>query len=271
MIGTVWLDAGHYGLYNRSPAVPAYYESKRMWTLHLMLKEELEARGIPVKLTRQEQERDLALTNRGRMAKGGALLVSLHSNAVGSYVNEKVDYPVAFVQLNNARSEQIGLWLAQAVENIMCTAQSARTATRAASGDRNGDGRKNDDYYGVLYGAAQVSVPAVILEHSFHTNTRATNWLLSDDNLRRLAKAEANVIADWLGVETEEKEDNPVTYEQFKIYMKQYEAEQAAKPSTWEGDVMEAAKDAGLINDGRPKSNITRGEMAQVLKNAGLC
>ena len=38
----VCIDAGHYGKYNRSPAVPAYYESDMNWKLHLMLEEELE-------------------------------------------------------------------------------------------------------------------------------------------------------------------------------------------------------------------------------------
>ena len=46
----VCLDAGHYGKYNRSPAVPAYYESVRMWDLHLLLKAELEKYGIEVRL-----------------------------------------------------------------------------------------------------------------------------------------------------------------------------------------------------------------------------
>ena len=34
----VCLDAGHSGDYNRSPAVPEYYESDMNWTLHLLLK-----------------------------------------------------------------------------------------------------------------------------------------------------------------------------------------------------------------------------------------
>ena len=33
----ICLDAGHYGKYNRSPAIPEYYESDMNWKLHLML------------------------------------------------------------------------------------------------------------------------------------------------------------------------------------------------------------------------------------------
>ena len=39
----VCLDAGHYGKYNRSPAVSSYYESDMTWKLHNYLKKELEA------------------------------------------------------------------------------------------------------------------------------------------------------------------------------------------------------------------------------------
>ena len=38
----VCLDAGHYGKYNRSPAVSSYYESDMTWKLHNYLKKELE-------------------------------------------------------------------------------------------------------------------------------------------------------------------------------------------------------------------------------------
>lgn len=50
----VCLDAGHYGKYNRSPAVSSYYESDMTWKLHNYLKKELEAFGIGVVTTRTE-------------------------------------------------------------------------------------------------------------------------------------------------------------------------------------------------------------------------
>ncbi|MGM9601529.1 MAG: SPOR domain-containing protein, partial [Faecousia sp.] len=59
----------------------------------------------------------------------------------------------------------------------------------------------NGEYYGVLRGAASVGTPGIILEHSFHTQTRATRWLLEDTNLQRLAAEEAKVIAAYFGVE----------------------------------------------------------------------
>ena len=253
----VCLDAGHYGNYNRSPAVPEYCESKQMWTLHLLLKDALTRRGVAVITTRAEQAKDMPLTDRGRAAKGCDLFLSLHSNAVGSRVDENVDYPVSYVMLDGTSTE-IGQRLANCVRQVMGTRQSGRTATRRGT---------NGEYYGVLRGAAAVRVPGVILEHSFHTQTRASRWLMSDANLKKLAEAEADVIVQWL---MEQKGEEPVTYEQFVEYMERYEKEKAAQPATWEGAVMDQAATAGLITGGRPKSNITRGEMAQVLKNARL-
>lgn len=197
----VCLDAGHYGKYNQSPVVKTYYESVRMWKLTEMLAEELEARGVVVTKTRTNQATDLALVTRGKKGKGCDLLLSLHSNASTS---EATDYPVAIVfrddnkTLLDEHSESIGQVLADTVTVIMATKQKGRTMTRAYNGDRDGNGYKDDEYYGVLHGAKMAGVPAVILEHSFHTNTRAANWLLSDANLRRLAKAEADAIVGWL-------------------------------------------------------------------------
>lgn len=185
----VCLDAGHYAKYNRSPGISEYWESERMWTLTELLAAALAKKGITAVKTRTNQATDLALVDRGKKSKGCDLFLSIHSNAVGSGMNESVDYPVAYVMLDGS-STAIGKSLVSVVEAQMGTKQSARTATRANS--------TNGEYYGVLRGAKSVGVPGVILEHSFHTNTKATNWLLSDANLAKLAEAEAECIAQWL-------------------------------------------------------------------------
>lgn len=185
----VCLDAGHYAKYNRSPGISEYWESERMWKLTELLATALKKKGVTVVKTRTNQAIDLALVNRGKAAQGCDLFLSIHSNAVGSGMNESVDYPVAYVMLDGS-STDIGLKLAEIVQKQMETTQKARTATRATS--------SGGEYYGVLRGAKAVGVPGLILEHSFHTNTKATNWLLSDANLKKLAEAEAVCIADWL-------------------------------------------------------------------------
>lgn len=198
----VCLDAGHYGNYNRSPVNSSYYESVRMWKLHELLSEALQDRGITVVKTRANPKKDLALTSRGKKAKGCDLFISLHSNAANA---ESVDYPVAIVLQENdkitidERSKDIGLRLAKVVQTVLRTTQQARISTRKSSTDRDGNGLLDDEYYGVLHGAKTVNVPGIILEHSFHTNKKATQWLLSDTNLRTLAEAEADCIAEFLG------------------------------------------------------------------------
>lgn len=181
----VCLDAGHYGNYNAG-AVKGYYESARMWKLTELLAKELTARGITVIKTRSNQATDLALTSRGKKAKGCDLFLSMHSNAASV---ESVDYPVAYVPLNDTGTA-IGQKLSDIVADVMGTVQKGRTATRKGSGGA--------DYYGVIRGAVAVGVPGVILEHSFHTNPKAAAWLMVDANLKKLAQAEAECIAAWL-------------------------------------------------------------------------
>lgn len=199
----ITLDAGHYGNYNQSPVVKSYYESRMNWSLHLKLKAELEKYGFTVVTTRSNVEKDLSLSERGKAAKGSVFFISIHSNACGT---ESVDYPVAYGYVDDSESKiddvsrDLGGILAEVVEETMKTKQAGRVATRKASYDRNGDGRLNDEYYGVLHGAKNVNVPGIILEHSFHTNTAATNWLSSEANLQKLAEAEAAAIAEYFGM-----------------------------------------------------------------------
>ena len=183
----ICLDAGHYGRYNQSPVNQMYWESEFSWKFHILLKAELERLGFEVITTRTEQKKDLALEERGRRSKGCDLFLSIHSNACGT---ESADHPLACVCVSG-KCDVLGLDLAQAVAKCMET-NSGRIWKRKGNG--------NADYYGVLRGAAQVGTPGILLEHSFHTNRRSTAWLLDDNNLRRMAQVEANVIAAHFGV-----------------------------------------------------------------------
>lgn len=185
----ICLDAGHYGLYNRSPGVKEYYESTMNWKLHLMLKEELEALGHSVTTTRADKDKDLGLYNRGAASKNHDLFLSLHSNAVGSKMNESVDYPVVIVQLDG-NGDKLGLELAKAVAELMQTKQAGKIIKKKGSAG---------EYYGVLRGAAAVGTMGMIIEHSFHTNTAATKWLLVEANLKKMAKREAEIIHAYFG------------------------------------------------------------------------
>lgn len=184
----ICLDAGHYGKYNRSPGVPEYYESEMTWKLHLLLKKYLEARGIDVITTRSNQEKDLALLSRGKKSKDCDLFLSIHSNAIGSKMDESIDYPIVYVPVSG-KGDEIGKKLAQCIADVMKTKQKAQSKSKKGT---------NGDYFGVMRGAAAVGTVGLLAEHSFHTNTAAAKWLLDESNLEKLAKAEAQCIADWL-------------------------------------------------------------------------
>lgn len=202
----VCLDAGHYGKYNRSKVVPAYYESDMNWKLHLKLKAELEKYGIEVRTTRTDKDKDLALEARGKASKDCDLFLSLHSNAADS---ESVNYVVCMHQIDDNcpiddESKALAGMLSKCVASVMGGVK-AQTWSKASSADRDGNGYK-DDYYGVLRGAHSVGTAGVIIEHGFHTNTAQAKWLLEEANLDKLAKAEAALIAEYYGMtKTEEK------------------------------------------------------------------
>lgn len=226
---SVCLDAGHYGKYNRSPAVPEYYESDMAWKLHNYLAEELESYCIQAKKTRANQATDLGLTARGKASAGCDLFLSLHSNAVGSVVSESVDYVRVYHLYEDAgtdvddKSKELAQILAPIIAETMGVKQGGQIASRKASKDSNGDGVLNDNYYGVLNGARLVGTPGLILEHSFHTNTRATQWLLDDTNLKKLAQVEAAAIAAWFGVDKPESPSEPTTAAKYYRVRKSWE------------------------------------------------
>lgn len=190
----ICLDAGHVGSkYNQSPVVKTYYESAMVWALHLKLKAQLEARGFQVVTTRASIDTDLGVYERGTASKGCDIFISLHSNACGT---ESVDYPVVYRAYDNKNNvDTLALKLAKKVGELMGTTQAGRTATR-----KNSSG---GEYYGVLRGARAVETPYyMLIEHSFHTNTKAAKWLSKDANLDKLAVAEADILAEFFGMES---------------------------------------------------------------------
>ena len=191
----ICLDAGHYGKYNRSKVVPSYYESEMNWKLHNFLASALEAYGIGVVKTRTEQAKDLGLTARGKKAKDCDLFLSIHSNACDS---ESVDYPLV-VTMQDGKGDKLGLAIAKKIQELMGTTQAGKITKKK--------GTFGGEWYSVLEGARQVGVMGMIIEHSFHTNTKATKWLLEDSNLKKMAEEEAALIAEHFGLT--HKEDKP--------------------------------------------------------------
>lgn len=203
----IMLDAGHYGKQNRSPCNRAYWESEMAWKLHRYLREELLKYDCQVDITRADEEKDMPVYNRGAMAKGYNLFLSLHSNAVGSRIANGTDRPViVYPVLNDLNQKDFAKAIGETVHKVMKTKQKAQPYVRPI------DGRPTVNYYGVLRGAVAVGCKqAYIIEHGFHTDTYCTNWLLVDSNLRAMAKAEAKTIAEYFNLEEREE---PMTKEE---------------------------------------------------------
>lgn len=201
---TVCLDSGHYGKTNACPNNKNYYESVVMWELTKLQKKYLEGYGIKVVTTRDSLDKDLGVTSRGMKAKNCDLFVSNHSNAVGWTMNDNVDYVLVYHLVDDSKtkcddiSKEIANIIAPEITKIMGVKQAPIITSKKSDGDRNGDGELNDNYLGVLHGARSVGVPAILIEHSFHTNNAVVEWLLKKENLEVLAKREAECIATYL-------------------------------------------------------------------------
>lgn len=196
----ICLDAGHYGKYNRSSVVPEFYESEFNWKFHLLLKKYLESYGIAVTLTRSDKDADMDLYDRGRCAKGHDLFLSVHANWAA---RETADYAVSYVPINGS-GDALGLKLAKCVGKIMETKEAAFIDSKKST-------KGEWDWYGVIYGAVSVGVPGIILEHSFYSNERSAKWLMDDENLDKMAKAEAELIAQHYGAQ------KPVQQEHYRV------------------------------------------------------
>lgn len=69
----------------------------------------------------------------------------------------------------------------------------------------------------------------------------------------------------FYGKEVDDMTDTTENYAVFKTWMERYEDEKAAIAPTWEKEAMDYCAARGLISDGRPRSTVTRGELATVL------
>lgn len=200
----ICIDPGHSEGQNQSPVVPEYREGTRMFVLGQLLKEQLERyQDVEVLITRQKISDNPSLYQRGSMAKGCEILLSLHSDAVSGEGAEGVDRPTVFYPISG-RGQELAALLTEKIAQIMGTKQAGKIKTRINSAG-------SADYYGVIRHAVEAGSVGMILEHSFHTNEAAAKWLMEDRNLKTLAKAEAAVLADYYGL-TKPGEEEEMRY-----------------------------------------------------------
>lgn len=197
------LDPGHCPKYNPG-VVAGYFEGDKMYDFTLYEKAALESYGIPVIITR-DRESDLELYERAYVAvnngKGykDVLFISNHSNGGGGVGVE------VYRSLYLPQNAELGKKLVDIVVDIM----RPITGVTVSRGVKTLQG-KNGDYHGVIRNSVQGAKSeaeaakgpvtySFIVEHGFHDNVKECTFLNSLNNLKKMAEAEAKVIAEYFG------------------------------------------------------------------------
>lgn len=105
--------------------------------------------------------------------------------------------------------------------------------------------------------------PACLYRHYDVTGKVCPAWAVNEPVKWLDFKLIVNSI--FYGEEDDELKNTPENYSVFKQFMDKYLAELAETPADWEAGEMAKAQAKGLMDGTRPKSSVTRGELATVL------
>lgn len=201
----VLIDPGHApGNANKGPT--GYYEYQGVWKISKYLKEILMTKGVHVDFTRT-WEQDPALIERGQQASGYDLFISEHTNAYDGSANGVEVY----YDYTKPQDEDFAEKMAAKVSAVM--GNLSRGAKTRVYTEKD----KIYNYYGVIRGAADTNCMHILLiESGFHDNKADEAFLKIDDNLKRIAEAQANVICEFLSIGVEN-----ITVEEAKQIVKE--------------------------------------------------
>ena len=264
---TVVIDPGHYTGYNKG-VTAGYYEGNAVFKLAQYLKEELQSDTdqIKVAMTKNTMAENPGVFARGQFAvsNGATVFLSLHSNAVRDAAKYEKAYGVSvYRSLFLPDSEDLGKKLADAIVEVMAPVTGVTYSRGLLTRRSDTTGR---DYYGVIRGAvnnagtaAQASAGVVkhafIIEHGFHTNSRECDFLAVDDNLKKIAKAEADTIKEHFGIIAADYEGLPInphttaTEAQLLAYLKEKNPAAMEEFAGLPGIYMEEGKAEGVRGD----------------------
>ncbi len=185
----VMIDPGHApGNTNKGPT--GYYEYQGVWKISTYLKEILQTKGVRADFTRT-WEQDPELYARGQKAKGYDLFISEHTNANDG----KTRGVEVFHDVNKPQDK---VWADKLAGNV---ASVMGNPNRGAKTKVYTEGGKTYNYYGVIRGAASTDCKHILLiESGFHDNAIDEAFLKVDENLRKIAHAQAEIICKMLGV-----------------------------------------------------------------------
>ena len=192
----VVLDPGHGKYGNPYPAASGYYEGTQMFKLATYLKAMLTKSGVTVIMTRKTVSDDPSLETRGKTAgnNGAKLFISLHSDAIGSYVSTSAKGVTMFYSIKDtAKNKPFATKFCSEIATLLGTTNRG-AQTRVGT---------NGDWYGVIRNSAASGCPnAFLIEHGFHTNPTDVAKLINDDWLKKIALKECELICDFLGIKS---------------------------------------------------------------------
>lgn len=189
----ILIDPGH-GKKDNKGVYTEYREGTQMWNLAQKIIARLGEYDCEVSCTRPSIDDNPLPDERGKMAKGYDIFLSLHSNTPGSEDKGKPSYEkttgtIAFYSVVRPKDKEFATKLAKLVADIMGT--YSRGADDKAK--KNGE-----DWYAVIRNAIAVGCDhPFIIEHGFHTNKHDCAFLLEDKNLEKLAVGEVELLTSY--------------------------------------------------------------------------
>lgn len=190
----ILLDPGHGAgaTHNRGfvqiPGFNFCNEGDCNYIYSLKLKKELESYGFIVDTTRKDRYQNPGLTERGRMAKGYDLFISLHSNAAGGGATG--------TEIWDSTNPKESI---KDLTDKLCVAISKAIGTNNR-GTKYRKNKNGSNFYGVLrHGLAKHNF---IIEHAFHDNYGDCKKYV--DNLDKIAIVTAKTLAEYFGLSKSE-------------------------------------------------------------------
>ena len=201
----VVLDPGHGGSDSGATRGSVYEKTINLKVAQYCKAELEQYYGVTVYMTRSG-DTNPSLKERAQIAAnyGADILVSIHQNAqkVGSTsaYGAEVYYPNKNYKPAIGNS---GKTVADAVQAELVSLGLSNRGTKirnTANGSTYADG-SYADYYGIIRESKKLSVPAIIVEHAYLSNTSDyNNFLSSDSKLQKLGVADATGIAKAFGL-----------------------------------------------------------------------
>lgn len=105
--------------------------------------------------------------------------------------------------------------------------------------------------------------PMNVIRHYDVTGKNCPAWAVEDPTKWLELQIEINKLYHE---EDDQMIENDANYEVFKRFMDRYLADIAKEPATWDKEPMVYAEERGIITGNRPKSFVTRGELATVIE-----